>query len=277
MKLILEENDALPGEDERIIHDNSGEAKDTDTKEQNEIDKEVIKELEKRVDYVEDEINDADTPKPEATSGDGKSKGVDGLTKAIKIKEKLTLPEPEDILSEAIDFTGLDDGESEKDPHWVNTRKLAMLGQADDYGYDEYDLDEAIPKDAISAYKSAPGYNPSARGSSALDYQKSELKEITPEEAQEFYKNGNGNHLRLLIGGRLVKLNDRGKGDTEYRNQYVGRDQAYYKKNGDEIRDTRYMPKNHLFQIADKIYLANEVRKDPAMMAARAENPESKT
>ena len=344
MKLILEENDALPGEDERIIHDDSGEVEDTDTKEQNKIDKEVIKELEKRVDYVEDEINDADTPKPEATSGDGKSKGVDGITKAIKIKEKLILPEPEEILSEAMDLTGLDDEEDDqRDLHFVNNRKLAMLGQADDYGYDEYDLDEAaetviykvsiwndgreqdakyfsnkeeaekayevfeqrarmgydhgmadieeiildksddsddsldeaIPKDAMTAYKRAPGYNPNDRGPQAIDYQKSNLTEISPEEAQAMVKAGKEDDIRLLIGNKLVKVTG-GHGHTDYRDDAVDRTKAYSKKSGQVVRDTRYMPNKHLFQIADKIYAADEKRKDLAQTSARAENPESR-
>ncbi len=100
----LREDKALPAEDERLIHADSGEGGQLDlSPDKEKINKEVTKELKDRVRYVEDEINDAETPKPEATTGDGKKKGVEGLTKpAKKLKEKLILEEPSDILSERL-------------------------------------------------------------------------------------------------------------------------------------------------------------------------------
>ena len=100
----LREDKALETKDERLIHADSGEGGQLDlSPDKEKIDKEVTKELKDRVKYVEDEINDAETPKPEATTGDGKKKGVEGLTKPVrKLKEKLILEEPSDMLSERL-------------------------------------------------------------------------------------------------------------------------------------------------------------------------------
>ena len=95
----LTEDKALPAEDERLIHADSGEGGQLDlSPDKEKINKEVTKELKDRVRYVEDEINDAETPKPEATTGDGKKNGVEGLTKpAKKLKEKLIIIELKDL------------------------------------------------------------------------------------------------------------------------------------------------------------------------------------
>lgn len=238
----LNEDKALPAEDERLIHADSGEGGQLDlSPDKEEINKKVTKELEDRVEYVEDEINNADTPKPEATTDSGK--GVEGLTKPAKIKEKLTLEEPSDILSE----------------------RLIL---------DEGDMDEAIPKNAIPAYKRH--YNPNNTGTNALDYQNSNLTEISPEDALKMVKAGEGGNLRMLIGNQLVKLGNRNYGDNDFRNQWVGTDRAYTTSRGNTVTDTKNMPAKHLFTIADKIYVADEKLKDRDLINARAENPESK-
>ena len=244
MRKLIEDK-APENKDERLIHADSGEGGQLDlSPDKEKIDKEVTKELKDRVKYVQKEINDAETPKPEATTGDGKKKGVEGLTKPIKkLKEKLILEEPSDILSERLTF-------------------------------DEDDMNEAIPKDAINAYKYH--YSPNRKGPDALDFQNSNLTEISPEDALEMIKSGNGDNIRMLIGGRLVKLsNYRNYGDANFRNQWVTGDKSYKTRTGKTITDTKDMPARHLLSIADKIYSADEKMKDRKLSKARSENPES--
>lgn len=105
MKKLLEEK-AAPGEGVRMIHDDPGaEVADVDTSEKEKSDKEALKDLKSRVKSVTDEINNAETPKPEATDGKGKKTSIDGLTKEPKrLKEKLILEEPSDMISEELDL-----------------------------------------------------------------------------------------------------------------------------------------------------------------------------
>lgn len=328
MKKLKEEKSLTS--DERLIHADSGEGGQLDlSPDKEKIDKEVTKELKDRVKYVEDEINNAETPKPEATTSDGKKKGVEGLTKpAKKLKEKLVLEEPsdmlserlvlkeDDILDEAVNLTEapVDDVKELVEDYLFNQfsnviDNIALVLSSKIKGYDadwaaeepdddaiyqqitelvglisddlfanagNYDegLNEAIPKDAIRAYKRH--YNPSNTSSSALDYQNSNLTEISPDEALKLITAGQGENIRMLVGNQLVKLNTRNYGDKDFRNQWLDRDKAYTTKKGNTTTDTMHMPAKHLFTIADKIYVADEKYKDQELLQNRAENPESR-
>ncbi len=318
----LNEEKTLPSEDERLIHADSGEGGQLDlSPDKEKIDKEVIKELEDRVDYVEKEINDADTPKPEATTDSGK--GVEGLTKPAKIKEKLILEEPsdmlserlilseDDILDEAVDLTeapvdgiremveeylfyqfsdvldniamvlsskvkgyNADWCAEETNDNAIDQKITELVGLVSDDlfanagNYDE-NLDEAIPKDAIRAYKQH--YNPNEKSGNALDYQNSNLTEISPEEATKLLKTDDASKIRVLIGGKLVKLNS-GHGDNEFRSNWVDRDKVYTKRSGETVSDTRYMPAKHIINIADKIYVADEKKKGTDIISTRSQS-----
>lgn len=93
-------------DDERLVHDKDEENIDDDLaafyQEKEKADKEVQRELKKRVNSVDKDINGAKTPRPEARDGKGKTASINGYNKpVVKIGEKLILPEPDDMLNEA--------------------------------------------------------------------------------------------------------------------------------------------------------------------------------
>ena len=141
---------------------------------------------------------------------------------------------------------------------------------------DEDDLDEAIPKDLAQAYKRSR-----YQGDYNADLQNATYNEVSPDEAYNIIKKQDKEHsLRILINGRLIKINN-GYGDRDDRfRTNVSFDKAYVRKSGAKERDTAKMGLKHLLSIADKIYVTNEAepegKKDQSVIDARRLNPESK-
>lgn len=144
-------------------------------------------------------------------------------------------------------------------------------------------LDEAVPSDLMNAYKKRSNF---FRRNPKVDWQNSEYREIKtlgrdikPVEALEILKT-NPTSLRVLISNgynkqpSLVTFKEDGKPSSEYKVEVYG-DKVYVTSGGVAKNSTRRMPPSYIFQIADKIYVADEKEKDPNLLAQRRENPES--
>ena len=137
------------------------------------------------------------------------------------------------------------------------------------------DLEEAIPKDLSKGYKRSR-YS----GAPGADLQNATYTEVSPDEAYNVIKKQDKEgSVRLLINGRLIKINNGyGERDARFRTD-VPRDKAYIRKSGAEERDTARMGLKHLLNVADKIYVTNESepegQKDMNLLKQRMQNPES--
>ena len=138
------------------------------------------------------------------------------------------------------------------------------------------DLDEAIPKDLAKAYKRSR-----YQGDYNADLQNANYNEVSPDEAYNIIKKQDKERdVRIIINGKLIKINNGyGERDDRFRTD-VPIDKAYVRKSGAKERDTARMGLKHLLGIADKIYVTNEAepegQKDQDVINARRLNPESK-
>lgn len=132
-------------------------------------------------------------------------------------------------------------------------------------------LDEKIPKDLARGYR---GFNYKGAHGSMTDLENSTYDEVSKEDAYKLYKQ-DPRQIRLLLDGRFIDFNPDGRPSTEHRDQYLSSNRAFINRNGKMVRDTRYIPPRELIKLADKVYVANEVKKDTDLLDVRAQNPES--
>lgn len=156
------------------------------------------------------------------------------------------------------------------------------------------DLDEALPKPLAKAYKGAwegrrdhnagelgPEGNYKGlgrnRGTVMTDFANSDYQEITPEEAYNLFKAEQSRNVHVVIDGKLANVYIAtdpvtGKKKTTYDFKCRGN---FVKDNGKEVENSAWLTPKELYARADKIYLVNETPMDQALLAKRAENPES--
>lgn len=293
--------------EELIINDDISLGKDEeaqaaeDNKALEEHEKEVNKELEERVDAV-DEINEFEADPIEIHDGEDKKVKIKGLT------EKLILEEPDDTLNE--DFGSWTEDtymnkyfDAVHDVHDVLYKFIRDCGDymheagedqfsaaesicdealyhledlKDEFGnINEEVLDEKIPSDLAKAYKRS---NYQGRSGAMTDLEKSQYTVIDdPAEAYKILKQ-DPKSIRLLIDGQLIDFRDDGRPSDTHRDQWLN-NKAFTNRNGKVVRDTMYIPPKELLKLADKIYVTNEhtpeAMKDQELLSKRRENPES--
>lgn len=137
----------------------------------------------------------------------------------------------------------------------------------------ENKLDEKIPSDLAKSYKNTVNSktgkllypnNYGIRGredmhTDAIDFENSDYKELTKEEAKRVVKYGSyddRSRLRFIVEGVLVQFDK--DGYQKYNNSSVGFKHTYISKSGNKTLDTRKMPINYIVDIADKIYWTDE-------------------
>ena len=129
-------------------------------------------------------------------------------------------------------------------------------------------LTEKIPKDLAKAYRDANHWSYANRNSdftNKIDLENSTYTEISPEEALELKKDGKLNTVRALVDGHLVTYyND---GQSEYFTE-LPRAKKYTTRTGRDEYNSKYVPLKYVLNVADKIYVANEVT-NPEKMATR--------
>ena len=168
------------------------------------------------------------------------------------------------------DFTEISDTDDEFE------EKPIALSDDDDIVEEDLDkpLNEKIPKDLAKAYKDSDYHAYSTRNSDykgKTDFEASEYIEITPEQALEYKAQGNLPKLRILKDGQVLIYYSDGKPNTNYRIDLKSAD-AYERKTGKKIYDSRYVPLKHILSIADKIYVADEVALDDDKWEKRVGN-----
>lgn len=167
-------------------------------------------------------------------------------------------------------------------------------------------LDEALPRDLARAYKgrlivprdaympssgygginkptrsvsdrTAPGIN------TQIDFNSSEYKKITPEEALKLFKSGNSRNVYAVLDGKLANTyyveGDDGRKTRKYdfkvERTWGSSAEAFKKKNGKIVDNTMLLTPEEFYNNAESIYIANEVKVDPEKIKARSTNPES--
>lgn len=163
-------------------------------------------------------------------------------------------------------------------------------------------IDEAIPRDLAKAYKRNDILTPREggdpftdpyggykginrpRGDARLtDFNSSEYKKITPEEAMQRYKAGTSRNIYAILGGKLVNAYWVDKDGSKIR-QYdykAERDfdtgsEPFQKENGKIGRNSTDLTPKEIYNNASAIYEVNNVDLDPQMIADRRINPESR-
>lgn len=109
------------------------------------------------------------------------------------------------------------------------------------------------------------------------DFANSDYQEITPEEAYKLFKAEQSRNVHVVIGGKLANVYiatdpTTGKKKTTYDFKCRGN---FVKDNGKQVENSAWLTPRELYERADKIYLVNETPMDQALLAKRAENPES--
>ena len=154
---------------------------------------------------------------------------------------------------------------------------------AESEGIDE-SLTEAAPRDLMKGYDAA-GRSGDRRKNEPYDFNNASYDEITPEEALALVKT-NPEQVVMLINdrsGRERAVRFGHDGRTEINGTYNYRfdlpdDKAYVNKRGKnkgELRtDIHYIPNEHLFSVANKIYKTNEITtlRDPNVRQQRYAN-----
>ena len=138
----------------------------------------------------------------------------------------------------------------------------------------ENKLDEKIPSDLAKSYKNTVNSktgkllypnNYGIRGREymqnpdAINFENSDYKELTKEEAERVVKYGSyddRSRLRFIVDGALVQFDK--DGYQKYNNFSVSFKHIYTSKSGNKTLDTRKMPISHIVDIADKIYWTDE-------------------
>lgn len=174
-----------------------------------------------------------------------------------------------------------------------------------DKSLDESKLDEAIPKEVAQALKNSSGLEiknsggayyriPGSKDSkysnldpktaldnSKVDYANAEFRKISKEEAINVFKNEPQN--LLLIVKDYGRNSDKAiwfdeNGNRSGRVENVPLDVAPVRRDGEPIRDTKYMTPKQLIGCASACYWTNqrEVLRDPDVEKERHQNPESK-
>lgn len=131
-------------------------------------------------------------------------------------------------------------------------------------------LQERIPKDLAKAYDKARVHSYATRNydsTGKVDFENSEYKEITPEEAMALKKEGGLNAVKALINGELVTFYSDGSQDNFI--QYLPHNKKYTTRTGRDEYNSKYVPLKHILNVADKLYLADEKTVDPEKMKAR--------
>ena len=124
-------------------------------------------------------------------------------------------------------------------------------------------LNEHGPRDLFRAYAN------SRINVHDWDFENSEFKEISKEEAKEVINNGEGNRIHLIIEGKLVMLRPNGKCSPLTDISLDNEDHWYTAPDGYITYRTESMPSDHLLEIADKIYLVKLARRDSDKENAR--------
>lgn len=101
------------------------------------------------------------------------------------------------------------------------------------------------------------------------DFENSEFKEISKEEAKEYINADEGSRIHLIIEDQLVVLRPDGKCSPLTDIILKNEDKWYTAPDGWVEYRTTYMPSDHLLEIADKIYLVKLVRRDSDKESAR--------
>ena len=127
-------------------------------------------------------------------------------------------------------------------------------------------LNERGPKDIINAYKNTYDYS-----YKDLDYENSEFQDVSVKDALKLIKDKNSKDLRLLVDGKLIVLDEKGR-PTTYKDLDVSDDKVYTKRSGAVVTELSKMPVSHLVKIADRIFIPNLKKIDRAQYSDRAEN-----
>lgn len=123
----------------------------------------------------------------------------------------------------------------------------------------EQKLEEKIPRDLAKKYIR----NDTRRKtySDAIDYDKSTYEQIDPDTAFKMWKDGDYKNLLVLVDTKrgeqeLVKFRDQGRVDVNYNFDIT---KPFMNRNGTAVYDIKRMNIRHLLNVADKIYLKDEV------------------
>lgn len=101
------------------------------------------------------------------------------------------------------------------------------------------------------------------------DFENSEFKEISKEEAKDYINADEGSRIHLIIEGKLVVLRPDGKCSPLTDITLSNEDNWYTAPDGWVEYRTTFMPSDHLLDIADKIYLVKLARRDSDKESAR--------
>lgn len=124
-------------------------------------------------------------------------------------------------------------------------------------------LNENGPRDLFRAYAK------SRINVHDWDFENSEFKEISKEEAKEYINADEGSRIHLIIEDQLVVLRPNGKCSPLTDIILSNEDNWYTAPDGWVEYRTTYMPSDHLLEIADKIYLVKLARRDSDKENAR--------
>lgn len=121
-------------------------------------------------------------------------------------------------------------------------------------------LEEKIPRDLAKANYIK---RPSRRNTDEkqVDYENSTYETLDPATAFKMWHDGDYSNILVLVKdtydqNHLVKFRDKGKVDVDYNFDIK---KPFTNRNGAPVSDIKRMNIKHLFDVAEKIYLKNEV------------------